>query len=131
MDIKKSTLHTKKGKRGMKRVGECPYCNHGVIEVRERLVRGKKVKLFACSNAHWMSEDGELYELTQDATCDFKIWQNTLGRYGKWLHYKEVETLLQEGEVEVELVSKKYGKKIYYNKKIIVDKEYGVSIVWD
>jgi len=57
--------------------------------------------------------------------------QNTLGRYGKWLHYKEVETLLQEGEVEVELVSKKYGKKIYYNKKIIVDKEYGVSIVWD
>lgn len=112
-------------------LGKCPCCEDGMIEVRDKEVRGKKVKLYACSNAHWMSEDGEMYELTQDSTCHFKIWQNSLARYGKWLSYKEVRELLNEKEIEVELLSKKYGKKIYYNKHIILDEEYGVSVVWD
>lgn len=112
-------------------LGGCPYCEDGVVEVREKRVYGKKVKLFACSNAHWKSEDGELWELREDATCSFRIWQNSLGRYGKWLSYAEVRTLLKEGEAEVELVSKRYGKKIVYKKKIILDKEYGVSVLWE
>ncbi len=112
-------------------LGECPYCEDGLIEVQDKEVRGKKIKLYACSNAHWMSEDGEMYELTQDATCDFRIWQNTLSRYGKWLSYKEVRSLLNERELKVELVSKKYGKKINYTKTAILNREYGVSIIWD
>ncbi len=112
-------------------LGECPYCEDGLIEVHSKEVRGKKVKLYACSNAHWMSEDGEMYELTQDATCDFRIWQNTLSRYGKWLSCKEVRSLLNERELKVELVSKKYGKKINYTKTAILNQEYGVSIIWD
>jgi len=111
-------------------LGKCPYCEDGDIEVRDKEVRGKKVKLYACTNAKWYSEDGEMYELTKDSTCSFKIWQNSLARYGKWLSYKEVKELLQEGELEVELLSKKYGKKIYYTKQIILDAEYGVSITW-
>ncbi len=112
-------------------LGKCPCCADGHIEVRDKEVRGKKVKLYACTNAKWKTEDGEMYELTEDARCDFKIWQNSLARYGKWLSYKEVRTLLKEKSLEVELLSKKYGKKIYYNKQIILDSEYGVSIVWD
>jgi hypothetical protein len=112
-------------------LGKCPYCDNGEIEVREKEVRGKKVKLYACSNAHWMSEDGEMYELTPESSCDFRIWQNTLARYGKWLSYKEVRELLSEGEIEVELLSKKYGKKINYTKRAILNQEYGVSIIWD
>jgi len=112
-------------------LGKCPYCEDGSIEVREKEVRGKKVKLYACTNAHWMSEDGEMYELTADASCDFKIWQNALARYGKWLSYKEIRELLSEGELEVEFVSKKYGKKINYTKVVVLDPEYGVSVVWD
>ena len=112
-------------------LGVCPKCQEGVIEVEEKLVRGKKVKLFVCSNAAWKSEDGELWELQEDATCDFRIWQNALARYGKWLSYKEVRELLQERELEVELVSKKYGKKIHYTKEIILDMEYGVSVLWE
>jgi len=54
-----------------------------------------------------------------------------LAKYGKWLSYKEVRELLSEGELEVELLSKKYGKKIYYTKTIILNEEYGVSVVWD
>jgi len=111
-------------------LGKCPYCEDSQIEVRDREVRGKKVKLYACSNAHWYSEDGEMYELTKESTCDFKIWQNALARYGKWLSYKEIRELLSDGEIEVELVSKKYGKKISYTKTIILNKEYGVSVEW-
>ncbi len=111
-------------------LGKCPYCEDGLIEVRDKEVRGKKVKLYACTNAHWMSEDGEMYELTQESTCGFKIWQNTLARYGKWLNYKEIRELLENQELEVELVSKKYGKKIYYTKTAVLNEEYGVSILW-
>ena len=112
-------------------LGKCPYCEEGAIEVREKEVRGKKVKLYACSNAHWKTEDGEFFELREDATCSFRIWQNALRKYGKWLSYKEVRELLENGELEVELVSKKYGKKITYTKSIVLDIEYGVSVLWD
>jgi hypothetical protein len=112
-------------------LGKCPYCDNGTIEVRDKEVSGKKVKLYACSNANWKSEDGEMYELTESSTCDFKIWQNALSRYGKWLSYKEVRELLEDESVEVELLSKKYGKKVYYNKYITLNQEYGVSVIWD
>lgn len=112
-------------------LGECPYCEGGNIEVRDREVRGKRVKLYACSNASWISEDGELYELSPNSTCDFKIWQNSLARYGKWLSYREVRELLKEETIEVELLSKRYGKKVYYKKYIELNPEYGVSVIWD
>jgi hypothetical protein len=112
-------------------LGRCPYCEDGSIEVRDKEVRGKKVKLYACSNAHWKTEDGEMFELRDDASCDFRIWQNSLAKYGKWLTYKEVRELLENEAIEVELLSKKYGKKIYYNKQIVLNPEYGVSVLWD
>jgi len=112
-------------------LGRCPYCNDGKIEVRDKEVNGRKVKLYACSNAHWHSEDGEVYELSDNATCHFKIWQNSLSRYGKWFSYKEIKELLKNKKIEVELLSKKYGKKIYYTKSIVLNKEYGVSVIWD
>lgn len=112
-------------------LGKCPYCDDGEIEVRDKEVRGKKVKLYACSNAHWKTEDGEMFELAENATCSFRIWQNTLARYGKWLSYKEIRELLKTQELEVELLSKKYGKKINYTKNIILDQEYGVSVLWE
>jgi len=112
-------------------LGKCPYCDDGSIEVRDKEVSGKKVKLYACSNANWITEDGEMFELRDDATCDFRIWQNSLARYGKWLSYKEVRELLSEESLDLELLSKKHGKKIYYTKTIILNQEYGVSVIWD
>ncbi len=112
-------------------LGKCPYCQDGQIEVRDKEVRGKKVKLYACTNAHWKTEDGEMYELTEDATCNYRLWQNSLAKYGKWLNYKEVRELLSQESIEVELLSKKYGKKIYYTKSIVLNQEYGVSVLWD
>ncbi len=112
-------------------LGKCPYCSDGNIEVRDKEVKGKKVKLYACSNANWITEDGEMFELTQDSSCDFRIWQNSLSKYGKWLGYRDIRELLENDSLEVELVSKRYGKKINYNKYIILDREYGVSVLWD
>ncbi len=112
-------------------LGKCPYCDDGQIEVRDKEVRGKKVKLYACSNANWKTEDGEMFELTEKSTCDFKIWQNTLAKYGKWLQYKDIRTLLAGEDLELEFLSKKYGKKIYYTKFVVLNREYGVSILWD
>jgi hypothetical protein len=112
-------------------LGSCPYCNDGLIEIREKLLDGKKVKLFACSNAHWTTEDGEMFELSKDSRCGFRIWQNALSRYGKWFHYAEIKNLLKDGEVEVELISKKYKEKISYKKKVLLDEQYGVSVLWE
>ena len=112
-------------------LGKCPYCDDGHIEVRDKEVSGKKVKLYACTNVNWRTEDGEVFEVTPDSSCDFKIWQNSLAKYGKWLQYKDIRTLLNEEELEVELLSKKYGKKVYYKKHIILNQEYGVSVLWD
>lgn len=112
-------------------LGKCPYCHDGSVEVRDKEIMGKKVKLYACTNAHWKTEDGEFFELKEDATCSFRIWQNALAKYGKWLSFKEIRGLLDEKEIEVELISKKYGKKISYNKYITLDREYGVSVIWE
>ena len=30
-------------------LGKCPFCDDGQIEVRDKEVSGKKVKLYACS----------------------------------------------------------------------------------
>ena len=88
-------------------LGKCPYCDDGEIEVRKKDVRGKKVELYACSNAFWTTEDGEFFELTSTSKCGFKIWQNTLSRYGHWLKHSEIRELLLNGEVEIKLKTQK------------------------
>ena len=45
--------------------------------------------------------------------------------------HQEIRELLSNESIEVELLSKKYGKKVYYNKYITLNKEYGVSVLWD
>ncbi|WP_428024416.1 hypothetical protein [Arcobacter sp.] len=112
-------------------LGKCPYCKDGQIEVRKKEINGKKVELYACSNAKWYSEDGELFELTPESTCDFKIWQNSLRKYGKYLKQREVRALLEGEDVVVTFHSKKYKEKVTYQKYITLSQEYGVSVIWD
>ena len=119
------------GKRIKMILGNCPYCNDGLIQIRDKEVRGKKVKLFACSNAEWNTQDGEMYELKDESSCSFRIWQNTFSRYGKWLSYQEVRKLLEEKSLELEFVSKRYNKKIYYRKNVVLDQQYGASVLWN
>ena len=111
-------------------VGKCPYCDDGMIIVEKKLVNGKNTKIYTCSNASWYSEDGEIFELKKDATCSFRIWGNSLLKWGKrGIGIKEVKQLLEGQSVDVRLFS--YRAKKEYFKYIILDKEYGISVLWD
>ncbi len=112
-----------------KTLGECPYCNGGKIEVRQTTVDGKNIKLYACSNAHWSFEH-DMAELTEESTCSFRIFQNALLRWNKKaISEKEIRTLLSEEQVKVRLYSSR--AKTEYYKWLVLDEEYGCSVVWD
>ena len=112
-----------------KKLGKCPYCDDGQIEVRPIEVNAKKVKLYACSNAHWQYEY-DMAELHPDATCSFRIFSNQFLRWNKKsIGENEVRTVLQEDQVKVRLYSAS-AKKEYF-KWAVLDQEYGLSIVWD
>lgn len=118
----------------MKVLGKCPYCD-GQIEVQKKEVKGKKVELYKCSNAKWkIAEDEEGFELSEDSTCSFRIWQNSLSRYGHWLKNKEVSNLLHQKDVIVKMKSQKRIKgkeRQSYYKYIALDKEYGVKVLFE
>lgn len=111
-------------------IGKCPYCDDGMVEMEKKLVNGKNTKVYTCNNAAWYSEDGEVFELKKEASCSFRIWGNSLLKWGKrGIGIFEVKQLLQGDEVEVRLFSNR-AKKEYF-KYIVLDKDYGVSVLWD
>ena len=113
----------------IKTLGKCHFCDNGEIEVRQTTVDGKKIKLYACSNAHWTFEQ-DMAELTAESTCSFRIFQNALLRWNKKaIGEREMRELLSEEQVKVRLYSSK-AKKEYF-KWLILDEEYGCSVVWD
>ncbi len=114
----------------MKNIDKCPFCSNGLIEYKKINIRGKSTNVFSCSNASWYSEDGELFELSKDSTCSFRIWGNSLQKWGKkQITLKEVKALLRGDDVIVNLWSFKAKKK--YKKYLTLSKDYGVSVVWD
>ena len=111
-------------------IGECPYCKDGKIVLSKKEVLGKNTKLYTCSNASWKSEDGEMFELTSNATCSFRIWGNSLAKWGKrGIGVFEVKKLLKGEDVAVRLFS--FNTKKEYYKYIVINHEYGVSVIWD
>lgn len=111
-------------------IGKCLYCKDGLIHLSKKPVLGKSTKLYTCSNASWTSEDGEMFELKKDATCSFRIWGNSLYKWGKkGIGVFEVKKLLKGDDVAVRLYS--VNKKQEYYKYICINKEYGVSVLWD
>ena len=114
----------------MSLVGKCPYCDDGIVMMDKKQVNGKSTKVYTCSNASWYSEDGEIFELKKEATCSFRIWGNSLLKWGKrGIGIFEVKKLLQGEDVDVRLYS--YQAKKEYFKYITLDKQYGVSVLWD
>jgi hypothetical protein len=107
----------------------CPICNSN-IEIREKNIKNKKVVLYACEKANWKTEDGEFFELTKDSSCNFKIWENSLFRYGiKKLKKSDINKILNNEECILTLKSK--TKKKEYKKYAVLDYEYGVKILFD
>lgn len=114
----------------MSSLGKCPFCQNGIIEYEKKVVRGKNTKVYTCSNAFWKTEDGEMFELSPTATCSFRIWGNSLLKWGKkGIGPFEVKKLLNGEDVVVRLFS--YHTKKEYFKYIVIDKDYGISVLWD
>lgn len=112
-----------------KLTGNCPYCN-GIVSCTEKNIRGRKTKLYTCSNHKVVTEDGETWELSDGATCNFRIFGNTLARYGKkFIGSREVQKLLNGDEVIGYFYS--FQKKIEYKKYLTLNNEYGISVLWD
>jgi len=112
-----------------KKLGKCPFCDDGQIEVRKIEVNAKPTKLYACSNAHWTFEH-DLCELSADSSCSYRIFANQLLKWNKKsIGENEIRTLLQEEQVKVRLYSVR-AKKEYF-KWAVLDQEYGLSVVWD
>jgi hypothetical protein len=111
-------------------IGKCPYCKDGNIILSKKDVLGKSTKIYTCSNASWTSEDGEMFELTKESTCSFRIWGNSLLKWGKrGIGVYEVKKLLKGEDVPVRMYS--FTSKKEYYKYITLDYEYGVSVIWD
>ena len=112
-----------------KKLGKCPFCDDGQIEVRKIEVNAKPTKLYACNNAHWHFEH-DMCELTNDSTCSYRIFANQFLAWNKKsIGENEIRTVLQEEQVKVRLYSARVKKEYY--KWAVLDKEYGLSIVWD
>jgi len=112
-----------------KRLGKCPICENGEIEVRKIEVNAKPSKLYACSNAHWIFEN-EICELSSESTCSYRIFANQFLQWNKKsIGEKEIRTVLQEEQVQVRLFSTRTKKE--YFKWAVIDEEYGLSILWD
>lgn len=112
-----------------KRLGKCPYCEDGQIEVRKIEVNAKPTKLYACTNVHWHFEH-DLCELTQDSSCSYRIFANQFLVWNKKsIGENEIRTVLEEEQVKVRLYSHRVKKE--YFKWAVLDEEYGLSIVWD
>jgi hypothetical protein len=79
---------------------------------------------------HGIVKMERFFELTIKATCSFRIWGNSLLKWGKrGIGYSEVRKLLNGDDVAVRLFS--YNSKKEYFKYIALDKDYGVSVLWD
>ena len=111
-------------------IGNCPYCDNGTIFYDTKDINGRKTKLYKCSNNKVTTEDGEVWEQTQDSSCSFKIFGNSLERYGKkFIGPKEVKKLIDGKDIIGYFYS--FLKKTEYKKYITINQQYGASIIWD
>lgn len=72
-----------------------------------------------------------MFELTKESTCSFRIWQNSLRKYGKYLKQREIKELLSGNDVIVTLYTQGFKPKKTYQKYITINEEYGISVIWD
>ncbi|MGB6329866.1 MAG: hypothetical protein WBF48_13155 [Halarcobacter sp.] len=110
-------------------LGKCPYCNANVHS-KKIVAQGKKIKLYSCENAKKEYDESEQYVFTADSTCTFRVYSNAFLKWNKrsFSEY-EMKKLLQDEQTIVRLHGRA-GTKEYF-KYVILDKEYGVSILWD
>ncbi len=110
-------------------LGKCPYCN-GDILAYSVTSKGQKVTLYTCEHAKKERDINDDYVFSADASCRFRVFSNVFLRWNKRsLSEREMKELLREGQITVRLHGRK-GTREYF-KYVVLDPEYGVSILWD
>lgn len=110
-------------------LGRCSFCDGNVIS-KNIAVKGKKIKVYHCENANKEYDESGQFVFTADSTCRFMVYQNAFLRWNKRSFSEfEMKMLLKEGQVTARLHGAK--DKGEYFKYVILDKEYGFSILWD
>jgi len=110
-------------------LGKCPYCD-GLVESKKITTNGKNINVYACSNAKKEYDESDAYVYTADSTCTFMVYQNKFLKWNKRsFSAYEMKKLLSDGQVIVRLHGRR-GTSEYF-KYVILDKEYGCSILWD
>ncbi len=113
----------------MANLGKCPYCE-GHVESRKITVKGKTINIYACTNAKKEYDESDAYVYSANSTCTFMVYSNKFLKWNKrsFSSY-EMKKLLRDGQVTVRLHGRR-GTSEYF-KYVILDKEYGCSILWD
>lgn len=122
-----------------KRIGKCPFCDGNLMQ-KSIMAHGQKAKLYSCSNMKVEYCDGdERFLETEESTCSFRIFSNSLLRYGKRSISPQEVKRLTTGERTI--VVRLYSKKLYneekdkygseYYRYAIPDQQYGISVLFD
>jgi len=112
----------------MKKLGKCPYCDDGNIEIRKVNVDGKDIKVYACSNAKWLKRI-DCSELSEDSTCSYSLFANNLLKFNKRaISEYEMRNLLKDEQIIVRLYRKPFGE---YFKYAVLDLEFGIKVLFD
>lgn len=113
----------------MSLLGKCPFCK-GHVYSKKINVKNKTVKLYSCEHAKKEYDESDAYVFTADSTCTFRIYSNMFLRWNKRsFSENEMKKLLQNNEVTIRLYSQ-YKKEEYF-KYVVLDKEYGCTVLWD
>ncbi|MBL3519372.1 hypothetical protein ACNSOL_02675 [Aliarcobacter lanthieri] len=110
-------------------LGKCPNCGANVLAINT-VAQNQKVTLYTCENSKKEHDDSFQFVYTNDSTCNFRVYSNVFLKWNKRGFSKyEMKSLLENGQVAIRLYSKKI--KGEYFKYAMLDKDYGVSILWD
>lgn len=110
-------------------LGKCPNCGGDVIAIKT-IAQNQKVTLYTCKNTKKEHDDSNQFVFSSNSTCNFRVYSNVFLRWNKRGFSKyEMKSLLENGQIAIKLYSK--HKKSEYSKYVVIDKEYGVSILWD
>jgi len=112
----------------MKTIGKCPYCKNNVIS-KKVLIKNKNINVYQCINTKKEYDESNTYVYSSTSKCRFMIYENIFSKWNqKSFKIPQVKELLENKQIKIKLYSK--HKKKEYEKYVILDKNYGCSILW-
>ncbi|AXK48330.1 hypothetical protein CRU87_00480 [Aliarcobacter trophiarum LMG 25534] len=111
-------------------LGKCPNCNSKVIAINKK-EKKDDVVLYTCESSIYSKQGIQNSSFIQSYKyCNFKIFSNVILKTTQkdGLNYHDISTI-ENSTIAINLYSKKIkGEDLNY---VFLDRDYGVSILWD